>query len=123
MQELKAFAEAAGKLSGTLDKLDSDVRNNSATLRELALLFESILADLKRSDPDLASLDTDAIIAIFRQNVDSVMTASRAELEALQVSTVPPAAGHRAQDPVDKLYRQRFEALPQSFDPSRQGTQ
>jgi len=123
IQELKALAEAVTKLSGALDKLDSDARTNAAALRELTTLYEGIVAELKRDDPDLAGVDTEPVIAAFRKSIESIMTADREQLQALQVPGLPSAAGHKAQDPVDKLYRQRFEDLPPSFDPRRPGTQ
>lgn len=122
-QELQTYVQTLAKSAADLDKLDSEIQNNTGALGELVGLLESILGDLKRFDPDLATLDTDAILTVFRKSIEIFLTGDRQQLEAVRVLMRPSVAGHRAQESVDKLYRERFEALPQSFDPRRQGTQ
>ena len=86
-------------------------------------MIDNILAEIKKADPDLTTLDTAAIIETFQRNLNTLLTGNREQLEALKVPTVPSAPGYNAKEPVDQLYRERFEALPPQFDPKRQGLQ
>lgn len=118
-QELQAQAQTVAKLAAELDKLDSDIQSNTSTLGELEATLGESLAKLKTDDSDLATLDTDAILAAFRNNFDTLLTGDR-KLEEAKVLTLPHAGGHKAQDSVDKLYRDRFLSLPQTVGPRGQ---
>jgi hypothetical protein len=121
IQELTAQGQAMAALAASSEKLDGEILDNSNTLVALEALLEDILTTLKRHDPDLASLDVDALLAAFRKSDETLRTGDRQQLEALRALKAPHVAGAGAQESVDKLYRDRFESLPQSFaDPRRQ---
>jgi hypothetical protein len=122
-QELQAYKQNAAQLTAELGKLDNEILSHANTLVELETLLEDILAALTMYDPNLATLDTPAIIAFFRQNFETFRRGDRQQLEALPGLALPPVAGHKARDSTDQLYRERFQTLPPQFDPRRQGTQ
>jgi len=122
-QELQAQGQNLAKLTADHGKLDSSIISSSRTLVESIGMLEEILTELKTHDPNLATLDTDAIIAVFRQLTELFLQGSREQLAALRLPSLPAAAGLKARESADELYRSRFEALPLQFEPRRQGTQ
>lgn len=123
IQELTALGQAVAKLAGDHTKLDGDILNNSNQLVALEMLLADIFRTLKRHDPDLAGLDIEAIMAAYRKSGEVLLNGDRQQLEAAIVLKPPQVSGAKAQESIDKLYRERFESLPQSFsDPRRQST-
>jgi hypothetical protein len=121
IQELTALTQARSTLSAARDKQESDVFINSRQLVVLEALFAEILTTLKEHDPSLADLDIVAILDAIRKTDEVFLHGERQQLEAIVALQHPQVSGAKAQEPVDELYRERFEALPPSFiDPRRQ---
>ena len=73
--------------------------------------LERAILLIKSMDPQGEAVDVNAIIQPFRKRVDGLMARDPAVIKEV-ASQLPSRDGLEAQDTVDKLYREQFEALP-----------
>lgn len=66
---------------------------------------------IKAADPQGSAIDVAAILRPFRKRVDGLLARDPAIIKEV-ASQEPSTSGLGARDSVDKLYRDRFEALP-----------
>ena len=105
-------------LGGAQNQKKQDNRVLSEAEQEVNSLvqdLEATIVQIKQVDPQGDQIDVTAIIEPFNQRIEGIL-AHDPEIMKEVLFQVPSSASLDAQDSVDKLYRERFEALPQQFD-------
>ena len=117
--ELQKVMEGDESNKSELKKASTAVRDSTRKLKGSLLLFATALTKIKSVDPAAAQINVEEIVKPLQDRADRIAAGNFADLEV----PMPSAVGLGAEDSMDKLYRDRFQFLPQRFDASRQGTQ
>lgn len=108
------YAEYGGAFQSKKEKtqrLSMLERKTDHLLTEL----ESSVTFIKKNDPKKDQIDIDAITTPFKKRIEGIINHDMEIIKEIQYQT-PASTGIDARDSVDKLYRDRFEALPDRFD-------
>lgn len=81
---------------------------------QLLHVLESAVTSIQMHDPNQDRIVPANIIKPFHDRIDGIVANDPAVMKTV-MDQLPSSAGIDAQDPLDKLYRERFEGLPQRF--------
>jgi hypothetical protein len=107
LQAMTGAEDQNQQVSTKIQSLQNKITELFGNLQQVLLLIKSM-------DPAGDSIDLDAILQPLRRRVDGLLAGDPkviAEVESQRRSGL----GLSARDTVDKLYRDRFEALPERF--------
>jgi hypothetical protein len=90
---------------------DAKVAAQRFKIEGLLQQLEQTVSLIKAVDPQGSAIDVAAILRPFRKRVDGLLARDPAIIKEV-ASQEPSTSGLDARDSVDKLYRDRFEALP-----------
>jgi len=90
-------------------------------LENLKNSIQSVFTDLVKFDPDIQEEEVKNTLAEIQSQIDRAKQGDMKVLTELKPSMLR-GVGLDANESVDELYRERFESLPQRFDPAYQGT-
>ncbi|MBZ0256649.1 hypothetical protein K8I31_11340 [bacterium] len=120
-EEVQSKAQGAGAVGAQIAQTNSAIQSNTNNLEGLLKGLKSTLEKVKAYDPDASSIDVKMTITSLNDQIKSVMSGDQALIQQFEESTFGGALN--AQDSVDKLYRDRFESLPQRFDQASQSVE
>lgn len=107
MQMAGAFTDRKNK-KNQLQELEQQVF-------QLLDILKNTVIQIKHVDPQGDLIDVDAILQPFYDRIDGIIHQDQEVLKLVRYQ-MPSTSSLDAQDSIDKLYRDRFEALPQQFD-------
>lgn len=120
-EEVQGKAQGAGAVGGQIAQAGADIQSNTNNLEGLLKLLRSALEKVKEYDPDASGIDVAGTVHGLNAQITSVMSGNDELIKQFEESTFGGALN--AQDSVDKLYRDRFESLPQRFDQASQAVE
>ncbi len=111
-------------LQGMLNTISTNKAVHSKSLHKLEDLknsIQSVFIDLVEFDPDVKEEDVKSTMAEIQSQINRAGQGDMKILSELKPSMMR-GVGLDANESLDELYRERFESLPQRFDPAYQGT-
>lgn len=121
-EDLKEKEKGLGALSAQMMTNVATITAKTEELNILIASFQGTLNKIKETDPDVATLDMQSIVKIFNDPVEKILQGDRSTLQKLG-NLLPNPSSLDAHEPLDELYRERFESLPMRYDPLNQAIQ
>lgn len=107
--------EILGSANGAKNTAQKNLAAQKQKIEQLIASFRQCLISIQNSDKQVSGVNIDKIIQPFRDRVDGILAQNPDIVKDVEYQ-MPNTAGIDAKDSVDKLYRDRFEALPDRFD-------
>ncbi len=107
--------EILGSANGSKNTAQKNLATQKQKIEQLITSLSQCLSSIKNSDKQASDVNVYKIIQPFRDRVDGILAQNPDIVKDVEYQ-MPNTAGIDAKDSVDKLYRDRFEALPDRFD-------
>ena len=117
--ELQSVIKNAGDLASQIAKAKTDITTDTHQMDELFSILSYNLAKIKENDPQVHHIDIEKFIDVLEKRKESILAGNFDEFNVV----LPDAVGLDAAEPIDELYRERFESLPQQFEQPFQALQ
>lgn len=113
-EELQSKMQGLGALSSQAETAEATISNNMEKIEVLMGDLRETLVKVKAYDPEAADIDIERTLQELNGQVASVIQGDSDLVKKFKASTFGGALD--AQDSVDKLYRDRFESLPERYE-------
>jgi hypothetical protein len=110
-EQRKLQQNQLGQVGSQKSTADAEATAQRFKIEGLLQQLEQAASLIKAADPQGSEIDVAAILRPFRARVNGLLARDPAVIQEV-ASQEPSTSGLNARDPVDKLYRDRYEALP-----------
>lgn len=114
-EEVKGKLQSLGAVSAAIQQAESDISSQTANLQSLVQSLQKTLEKVKTNDPDASQIDVQGAVNGLMGQISQLLQGNKEVMEQLQATSIQ-GTDLKAEDSVDKLYRDRFESLPQRFE-------
>lgn len=113
--DMKEKEKAVAAVAGQLGTSTIAIGAKTSEMDLLIATLQSSLNKIQLCDPDLTQEKSDKIVQMFKDPIKQIMAGDELALNK-HGNTLPVTSFLNAKEPMDELYRERFESLPMRMD-------
>lgn len=118
LDNVQAHAKHVADITVQLRNVETEIAALQDQLKGFLSMLQQALNEIVTYDSDVSDPVVAAIMEHLHKNIDTILTGDPDKIKATESLLLPYAPGYKANEPVDELYRERFESLPAKLMPT-----